>query len=77
MGLKQARIRHKSGRGGEIDADGFIEIMKDNWDNIRGTIMDMDEEDRANELSDLEAKIPAAKSLLAILYDEEGDVEAF
>ena len=78
MGPKPSKIKLRTGRNSDdIDAAAFVTIMKDNWDTVRADIMEMNEEQRDQALSDLCDKIPDAKPILELLYNEDGDVDEF
>ena len=78
MGTKPSRIKLRTGRGADsVDAAGFADIMKDNWDSIKEDIKEMNEEERAAALSNLNDKIPDGKELLELMYREDSEVEEF
>ena len=78
MGAKPSRIKLRTGRNSDnIDAAGFMKIMEDNWDTLREDIMAINEDERPAALTNLSDKIPSAKPLLEIMYNEDGDLDEF
>ena len=51
--------------------------MEDNWESIKGDIKEMNEEERAAALSNLNDKIPDGKELLELMYREDSEVDEF
>ena len=49
--------------------------MKDNWDNLKDDIKEMNEEEKTAKMEELNEKIPDAKPIIEILYDEDGDLD--
>ena len=78
MGLKQAKVRNRTGRNSsEIDKAAFEQIMKDNWDSIREDILAQSTQERDAAKTGLVDKIPNAKTLLDVLYAEDSEIEDF